>query len=264
MIYKDRSLSKLRLLYDGRELGGITAMRFNLSNKGRRPITGTDLISPPEIRLADNTEILDSVVESVFPGNLSVSITQPTTSCVRVSFPLLNPGDNLSFAILIADAQARDFVADARIVGIDQMRVERTSQKAAKTSGGRPWTRTLVGAFSTFMLLGALAGATDIPKEVRCKRRLRSKTPVIGAGATKQEALSAIQSELSWTTPGERKALQTYLNRISDEHRFTDDEAVQFMAIFANCAGTATSNIGMAIVCAVIGVFGGLFAFGVF
>jgi hypothetical protein len=264
LVSKSEGLNKLRLIYEGKELRSITAMRFSLANNGRRPITGSDLIEPPEVRLTGNVEILDFINEGAFPKNLTVSLERASSSSIRIVFPLLNPGDNVNFSLLVADSPNQAFEAAARIVGIDELRVERRSSVAATAKGGRPWMKWVVGGFAFLSLFSAVSGATDIPSELRCKRRIRSKTPLITSGSSKEAAGGAVFQHLSWTTSQERRAIRRYLEKLPDGQSLNEENISEISLLIEAAASEATSNITMAIVAFTIGTFGALYALGVF
>jgi hypothetical protein len=264
LVSKSEGLKKLRLTYDGKELGSITAMRFSLANSGRRPITGSDLIAAPEIALQGKAEILDYVIESVFPNNLVVNLEKSAPNAVRVSFPLLNSGDNVNFALLVADAKNQEFSASARIIGVDNLQLDRRSEEPARAKAGRSWTQWVVGGFSVFAVLISLACAADIRSEVRCKRKVSSQIGLFTVDMTKEEALGVLLKNLSWTTDVERKGISSFLQSLPSGGKLSSDDVAKATALFNACVQSATSNVGVSIVFFAIGVFGALYAYGVF
>jgi len=256
IIQKQDYLKKLKILYDNTELKNLTRFRFILSNTGTKPIVEDDLIEPPMIAFKSGTKILDTEIDAIYPRNLDATVTRvDQDSSVQLEFPLLNPGDNITFSILIADYSGAPFDASARIVGVEELSMVRMVSEPERTEKPTHWSAYLVGILSFIFLVAALGLISVCRSEFSFKRTLEEGHSIIPQDANKEHLLNLVRSELSWTTPSERKPVLQYIENISNEN-ITADDRHSIEELVKTVTQRATSNVTWAFVFAIFAAIG--------
>ncbi|MBC7911847.1 MAG: hypothetical protein H7Y30_15175, partial [Pyrinomonadaceae bacterium] len=111
-------LEKLKIFYGDKAISTVSKHTFILINTGRTPILEKDLISPPTIIFAENSEVLDLTIEKLNPENMIVhSIIGPDNRSISINFPLLNPADSIQFTAIVS-GDAPKFNVTSRIYGL--------------------------------------------------------------------------------------------------------------------------------------------------
>ncbi len=257
IIQRNDSFEKLHVEYDGKPIKELASVRFQLANTGSLPIRDSDLVAPPTVHFPNSHPVLDARIESTFPSNLSASITRgsdPTT--VSVTFPLLNPGDNVQYVVLIGQTSPMNFTANARIVGLSKLKVVTQPDAPLRVERQRSWVVYPVGIFSIFLLLGVLVGLCDIPKERRFKKMVRENLFQIPEDLTTETATQFVSSNLSWTTASERKGVFAFLDTLPIGQPLANDERDRLARLMQDCSAAATSNVTMVIVVSIISLVG--------
>lgn len=249
IIRRNENLDKLSVHYDGRPVKELVSLRFSLANTGSKPIREADLVAPPTIRFADSTPILDARIEHTYPSNLAavMKVAQKPPG-VSVTFPLLNPGDNLQFSVLIGDSAATKFEADARIVGVPDMKVVTHAEEPSRAVRHGSWTAYFVGGLGVCLGLIGMIGATDVPKERRLKKLLLQNEFHLPPGLTRDTAIPYVSTQLSWTTRAERSAVLVFLQSLPADRVLAPDEIDNTERLMRECSAAATPNLVMVIV----------------
>ncbi len=145
-------IEKLSFTYSGKRISRLNKLDFALVNTGRSPIRLSDVLEAVQIHL-DSGAALEARVERVAPVNVRAILTVDSSgSVVTISFPLLNPSDQIFFNILASDTPHLRSVF-GRIAGISEVKVvDRSSTR------GFPWRRVSPRIYlvTTFTLVSVL------------------------------------------------------------------------------------------------------------
>jgi len=255
LLGRSTGIPELSVVYKGQELQQISKASFVLVNTGRKALTYREIIEAPIIRFQRDSEVIDAWIDSTFPNNLQASIKMKDSHSVQLEFTLLNPGDYIRFVVL-TDASSPVFTAEARLVGVKNLRVVNKvpSIKAAKRS--TPLSVYVVGVFTAFGWLVVLAAISDGVKEVRFKREIRSGKLKLPEAPQKDVYLSFIQRKLSWTTDNERKGLIEMVTSIPEEKLGEEEQQKLIISKMVEVAETATSNLVVGPVFLIIATLG--------
>ena len=201
--------------------------------------------------------VLDARIESFFPENLTASINLGANGTVSLTFPLLNPGDNIRFVVLIADSSPIHFQADARVVGLSKMKVTTQPEEPAKAGRRISWVVYPVGLFSVFLLVVALVGIlSQFPKERRFKKMVRENQFQIPEGLLPDAAKQYVSSQLSWATDSDRKHPLNFLDSLPAGSVLAPEERGRLEQLMRESAAAATSNLTIGIVVVLISLIG--------
>jgi len=123
-LVESSNLSKnIQISYKGRPTPVLSRHTFSIINVGRAPILKKDLVQPPTITFPNGIKILEIIEDAKKPKNLKVDYALSTKGdSVSISFPLLNPGDQSQFGLLLSGFTS-DYSAHARIVGISNLTI---------------------------------------------------------------------------------------------------------------------------------------------
>lgn len=119
---------KLRVLYDGVDVGDLRLVIIKLYNSGNTPILPTDYEKPMQFELGSASHILEVSVVDVQPSNLQVS-TSHNDNKLFINPLLLNPRDTITVKILL-DKISGKISANVRIAGINN--IERYSKEQSR------------------------------------------------------------------------------------------------------------------------------------
>ena len=123
IVSKTRGLEKLEIKYDGKIVSSLSKFSFILINKGSRPIVQTEIIKPPTIVFSKGSHLLDIQVDNKIPKDLIANATYDyKNNSIVISFPLLNPGDQVAFSGLVSGDNP-SYETACRIYGIKEMSV---------------------------------------------------------------------------------------------------------------------------------------------
>ncbi|MGD1156565.1 MAG: hypothetical protein ABSA41_12120 [Terriglobia bacterium] len=249
LVERSAQLEKLIITYNGENLNQISKADFILVNTGRTPIVEKDLVSPPQITFARDTEVLDAKIEGLQPGNLGAKVDlDKARNAVIITFPLLNPDDYIRFGIFM-DSKALNFDAKARIAGISGLSVTQKISRTNKVSRSVPWTVYPVGFFSALLFLATVGGA--IPHSVRehkVKQSIKGNQFAIPKNGTQETCLSFVDRELSFTLPRERKPLIDMIKSFSTNPSLDSTQQKQVEERIHAIVRSATPNLPAALI----------------
>lgn len=259
IIKKQDDLKKLVIMYGKEELDNLTRIRFIFSNTGTKPILSEDLIKPLTITFEEGTKVLDTRIEAVYPSDLEATVSRAgKDSRVQLRFPLLNPGDNITFSLLIAGCPGTPFGASARIVGVEKLSIVKPESEPKRAQKSIPLHVTILGVVSMLCFAIALLGIRDSVREWKFKRKLADVESIIPPGVSEEELIVLIKANLSWTTTSEREPILTYIealsgNDISEKHRERLNELIE------DVSAGAISNIRVVAIFAIFTLTGAIF-----
>lgn len=112
--------SDLQLRYPSQDSLTGYAIRLEIKNIGRSPITRNDLITPIKISFGDNAKILKVDVIREIPPDVA-AVVQIVDNNIHVLPPLLNSNDSVELEVLLY-AQKIRLAVSGRIVGITKLK----------------------------------------------------------------------------------------------------------------------------------------------
>jgi uncharacterized NAD(P)/FAD-binding protein YdhS len=128
-------------------------------------IRSDDVVSPPTIHIRD-ADLLDARIEESNPSEMVATVeTQSTANAVLIRFPLLNPGDNVHFTVLV-NGSSPAWDADARIAGIKRLTVTQADPTTAEARDPLTWTFYVVAFGTVLSVLVFLFYLAGLGKEV--------------------------------------------------------------------------------------------------
>ena len=107
----------LSIKYHGAPVTSLTKMNYVVRNAGATAIKGTDVVDPLELEYPDGTAILRAGVDKTLPSQFSFEAVQKGNN-VLLNFSLLNPGDEVYFAVYVYNSEPRSPVLKGRIVDV--------------------------------------------------------------------------------------------------------------------------------------------------
>jgi hypothetical protein len=246
-------VEKVQLAYDGRSVANVSKIDIVLSNTGRTPIRQADIVVPPQVQLLDG-DVLDVRLQSVRPLGVEATFAADTGArAVSVLFPLLNPGDVVSFSILASTVTPRVRFG-GRIAGVPAIafRDDRTSVPGQRRSFG--WTFYVVGVVSLFVLGLLLTMIWMLGTEHQIQSLWARGVIQIPQVEKASEMLAYIEKGFADDKVQELAPLKGYLRGLPNDRSLTDAEratiARQFNAAFTNVKLVWASIVSLTILVA--------------
>ena len=192
---------KLQLTYDGRSIPTLSRHTFSLINTGRTPILKDDLKLAPTITFEGDVELLEVVVDAHAPRDLDIRFTiESRTNSVVVSFPLLNPGDQIQFGVLLAGSTS-DYTVKGRIVGITEIEVVDRVEEFLEVKEKIHFTVYFVGIMSLmlyFVIFGG--GIPALIEDARIKAAIARNEFDIPKSDSKEDYIKFIRATFTRKT----------------------------------------------------------------
>jgi hypothetical protein len=251
-------VEKLQLLYDKVPVASVAKLDFRLVNSGRTPIRASDIVATPGIQF-ENSMVLDARLQRLDPPDVQASLAMDTTArSVGVTFPLLNPGDAISFSVLVAGPTWGNRVF-GRIAGVSSIsfvddRIS-TGGKESRLSA----SFYIVAAFTaiTFVLFLSLlyvAGAEQAIKE-----QWNRGSIVLPRMQTAADYLSFCDRTIPAEKSSETVALRSHLRGLPQDHIVTDEDHArvveQLGAALMNVKGIKSATLLMLLFSVIGAVF---------
>lgn len=138
-VEKKIAIPELKISLDGKEIENPVLSVVELLNNGSKPIASADFESPIELKVDSGVLVIKARVTEVSPEDLHVTL-DTTSSAIKISPMLLNPGDKISLSVLTAGPDGVQFSPQSRIAGISKISYQNQTER-------RP--RWIAGAFFT-------------------------------------------------------------------------------------------------------------------
>lgn len=122
---QDEARSRLQISFDGKPVEDVTLIVLRLQNSGNVPITPADYIRPVTFNFGQSAAILSAEVTESVPSNIGASI-KTVSDTVELAPVLMNGDDSMTLKVLLTRGDGT-VSADARIVGVNQLLVRKTS-----------------------------------------------------------------------------------------------------------------------------------------
>jgi hypothetical protein len=257
LVESSDQLENLAITYNGESLRQISKADFVLINTGRTPILEKDVVSRPEITFPRDTEVLAARVQGQHPENLGASVDlDRARNAVVISFPLLNADDYVRVGVF-TNSKNLSFDGKARIAGVAALSVTRRIPSATRVSRNIPLTVYPVGFFAAVLLLAAVKQVIpSAVKQQRMKRSIRENKFAIPESGTPETYLSFVNSELSFTTPGERGALLGMIGSFPAGKLLDSDQQKQVRQAVLAAVRSAASNVVVALILLGVSLWG--------
>lgn len=203
---------KLQLTYDGRRIPTLSRHTFSLVNAGRTAILKNDLIVSPTITFQGDVEILEVIEDARTPQNLNVSLEIRTDEkSVVISFPLLNPGDQVQFGILLAGFTS-NYAATARIVGIRDLKIIDRVEEFREVKSRIPFTVYFVEFVSGVLIFTVFVGGIpEYMEDIKIQTAISRNEFNIPKGSSKEDYLNFFRLTFSNKS---KKELQPLMNSV--------------------------------------------------
>lgn len=123
IVNTDEAPAGLALTYAGEAVDTLTNVTFRLRNSGRAAFRAAQVVEPIQLRFLGAKKIFDLRVVDQAPRDLKIELTSsvpPEAPSVIVRFPLLNPGDTVTFSVLVDQVNPR-VITSARIEGVHEI-----------------------------------------------------------------------------------------------------------------------------------------------
>lgn len=255
VISRPEEIKGLVVSYNGETLNELSKISISIENVGRMPIQERDVSSPLTVQFSEDTSVIDASLDERHPENLEVEMAfNRVDGSVVLKFPLLNPGDSITFSAL-SKTKKIDFDASARIAGLSKLNVVRVSpqEEAARKT---PWYLNFVGVVSGFMILISFIGISHYPAERKMKRKFKGGELRLPLLDDKAEFIEWVDQSFKFTTAAERAALKELVLSLPDSEGFVARHEVAINSQIKVLLEKSMSNLTLALVCLVIGVAG--------
>lgn len=240
VIEKSRGLPGLSIIYKGEAVNELSSATFSLTNTGRTPILSKDVVSPIYIKLPEDARPIEAKLLGGKFGDLNASVTlDKDNNKVTISFPLLNPGDTINFAVLMQSSD-HSFETGARIAGISLINIPYTPPKLVTPT---PFTSYLVGLVSVFLGLIGLFIALDILPERRMRKLFKSGSFGLLDLKSKTDVISYINSQFKFTTKKERRSVLALVESYPDSEDIVTLHRDAIVNELKNTVESATPNL---------------------
>lgn len=140
-VEKKIAIPELKISLDGKEIENPVLSVLELINNGSKPIPSADFESPISLMIDSGAHIIKARVIEATPKDLNVTL-DTTSSAIKISPMLLNPGDKISLSVLTAGPDGVQFFPQSRIAGISKINYQNQTER-------RP--RWIVGGFFVFV-----------------------------------------------------------------------------------------------------------------
>lgn len=215
-LVESSTLSKnIRISYNGRPTPVLSRHTFSIINAGRTPILKKDLVQPPTITFPNGVEILEVIEDAKNPKNLIVDYALSTKrDSVSISFPLLNPGDQSQFGVLLSGFTS-DYSAHARIVGISKLTIVDSVEELRQVKRELPISVYVV-LFIVMLLTFALAeGIFELIEENTIKAAIAGNKFEVPLYKARSDYLNFIRATFKKKTKSELKSIIEPVEAIS-------------------------------------------------
>jgi hypothetical protein len=253
------TIDKLQFSYDGRPVAKLSKLAFVLVNTGRTAIRASDIVAAPAIILF-GTSILDVRIDSVSPANLIVvPKLDPPNHSVSLEFPLLNPGDQIQFSVLV-ESEDPKVEATARIAGLTTLAY--LDQRAEMDTVRRsvPWTVWVVGVFTAFCLFATCVGLHGVGEESAIKRFASSDLVRVPVGLKPNEYIAIFAGALPDYKKNEMKKINEYLETLPPTVALDEQRVGTLRSLFRE-AVPSSSMVGMAVFFLLLSAIGLVYIF---
>jgi hypothetical protein len=167
----DEARGKIAINYEGEYVEQVFLIEVHLKNSGNEPVLPSDFLRPLTLELGKATAMTVDLARAK-PSGLS-PIFEIEDHRVRLSPLLLNPGDELSFKVLLRDYE-REPRLSYRIVGVSKLVDERELEQRREK-----WRWLTTG--DAFIAIGAVGlmvvGLSALTSGWLLKRENQSPTP---------------------------------------------------------------------------------------
>jgi len=89
----------LNITYKKEKIGTLYSTRYRLINSGRKPIESSAVLDPISIEFSENNKLINLIVGTKYPKNLSISSEINDENKIIIEFELLNNGEYVDFDI---------------------------------------------------------------------------------------------------------------------------------------------------------------------
>ncbi len=163
-IDKGALVGPLTMRYRDRPVDSLYKLRFVLKNTGSTAIKGTDVMEPLELYFPAGYVLLDSpAVEQRRPDfTINAVADLDDKQKIRVSFPLMNSGDEATisiFALTLASSSPRlvgRIVDVPQIDNIDSGKTKSASRSGPRLNAGLLWTLAVLNGLLSLAFLSLL------------------------------------------------------------------------------------------------------------
>lgn len=199
---------KVQLTYDGKLTPILSRHTFSIINTGRTSILKKDLVQPPTITFPNGVEILEVIEDAKNPNDLEIQyVLDSNKNSVTLSFPLLNPGDQSQFGVLLSGFTS-DYSVHARIVGIRSLTIVDSVAKLQEVKRKRPFSVYVVGFFALLLTLALIVGALpELIEENKIKAAVATNKFVVPLGKSGDDYLNFIRATFRNKTRSELKPI---------------------------------------------------------
>lgn len=249
LISTSAGVDGINITYNGTKLTSLSKMIFLLENTGNKPILKSDVITPVRITVPKDSNILDAIVDSKHPDNLDTLLKFKERN-LDVDFSLLNPGDKIYISLLL-DSLKSDFVATARIAGVNELNVNNSPPKTW-TIWDLVWF--LVGFLSLLLIIVSFIGFASYPKEFRTKRAIKNGSLIVPDFVSYKEAHDWVVNTTSFITSSERKTIINLLRFFEESNAKVDKDSI--LKTMNDAVHDSTNNLVVALIVFAVGVFG--------
>jgi hypothetical protein len=137
--------SKLRVLYDNRDVMDLRLVVIKIFNSGNSPITPSDYETPIGFNLGSEGNILEVSILNVQPSNIQPKMTY-SNNRLLIDPLLLNPKDSITIKVLL-DKIAGNISADARISGVKSI-----DRYSTETNPGKIFLRVFIDVLTRMVV----------------------------------------------------------------------------------------------------------------
>ncbi|QPR54863.1 hypothetical protein [Aeromonas allosaccharophila] len=249
IISPSKDIKGLEVSYKGTKLEYLSKTIFIMENTGNRPLLKAEVVSPVKIKILDDVNVLDTIVESQHPQNIDVSLIQ-RDGIIDIDFLLLNPGDKIVFSLL-ANTERINFDASARIAGVNELIViDEPSEEGS--AWGLLWTP--VAVLSVILIFTSMSGFYQCPQEWRIKRSLNNHSFVIPDLYNIDEAKDWVVKNFYFMTTEELAPIISCLYRLDSKDSLLNKGEIKRVVSIA--VERSTKNLPIAIFIFLVGLFG--------
>jgi len=153
--------SRLKILYEGREVSNVSVIDLRFTNSGGQPIRSADIEEPIAIQISNGLQIITADIIKTKPADLSV-LPKISGHAVTLTKALLNPGDEFTLEITGVPEVGKELVVkqvDARIVGMPNVKFQ---SSLPSTSGKKSIRNGSILALVSGLVASTLSALTSL------------------------------------------------------------------------------------------------------
>lgn len=249
LVERKADVKGLQIYYFGNVVTSLSKATFTLENTGHTPITKSDVVVPPQL-LIEKASVLSAALDRMRPPNLGARISS-AGNAVQVSFDLLNPGDSVTFSVLV-DSSSPEFLASARIKNIPELHYV-TAQKQLVFKKSWPWSVYIVGPFGILLFFAGIGILFEVPREKAQLRLIRSNESPLRSGWGDEEFKRYVKSELKFLTGSRKVVVESLAEQgVADLTRGELDKVAD--SLCEQISGEP--SLGAGLFCLALGAFG--------